>query len=229
MIIKTVSWNISHAVVKVFQISQPTVVLRMLGSIPGHSRTLDSSPPTIRHCSRMLPVGCRAGHNQLSLSERVGLTWSAGSWRRSGFLRCQWSSLGFSGCPALWAGSLELQSDLNCLGSWRGRGTRKKETLDWPLLNLSSVQINSWLWGKRTRLALIWVRHGCSITLYVWMFFLHRNNFPFAVSASKGSRDKNGIFCHSLLILKPYNPLLGIFGCGTPEEFGCRVSEQLSF
>lgn len=49
----------------------------------------------------------------------INLTWSAGSWRWSGFLQSRWSSLEFAECPALWAGSLQHRSCLNCLSSWR--------------------------------------------------------------------------------------------------------------
>lgn len=49
----------------------------------------------------------------------ISLTWSAGSWRWSGFLQSRWSSLEFAECPALWAGSQQHRSDLNCLSNWR--------------------------------------------------------------------------------------------------------------
>ncbi len=49
----------------------------------------------------------------------ISLTWSAGSWRWSGFLQSRWSSLEFAVCPALWAGSLQHRYDLNCLSNWR--------------------------------------------------------------------------------------------------------------
>ncbi len=49
----------------------------------------------------------------------ISLTWSAGSWRWSGFLQSRWSSLEFAECPALWADSQEHRSDLNCLSNWR--------------------------------------------------------------------------------------------------------------
>lgn len=51
-------------------------------------------------------------------------TWNVGFWRWSGFRRCRWSSLGFSGCPALWAGSLLPRSGLDCPGSWGQQGGR---------------------------------------------------------------------------------------------------------
>lgn len=54
-------------------------------------------------------------------------TWSGGFWRWSVSRRCLWSSLGSSGCPALWAGSLPHRSDLGCLGSCTEQRQRVKQ------------------------------------------------------------------------------------------------------
>ena len=99
------------------------------------------------------------------------VTWNGGFWRWSGFQRYQWSSLGFSGCPALWADSLLPRCDLDCPGSWwqqRDRSTRLQNQKT-VLFHLSAFCKNrnpfrvthywaeSFSWYSRARLKHSWV------------------------------------------------------------------------
>lgn len=52
-----------------------------------------------------------------NLLYNIWLTWSGGFWMWNGFLRCQLFWPWFGGYPAQWAGSLQLQFGLSCLGS----------------------------------------------------------------------------------------------------------------
>lgn len=101
-----------HSVLRTLQ----NAVSSAVGAIHALTSSLGTmGNPVINSCSENLLYSFR-------------LTWSGGFWMWNGFLRCQLFWPWFGGYPAPWAGSLQLQFDLSCLGSYEKKGKEKENS-----------------------------------------------------------------------------------------------------